>query len=121
MTLHGVNATESPPPIRCSLTAAGGEEREREWRRLFARALIARTRIPGGVRIELHALPGVRDDVARLIAAEHECCPFMTLSIGTNEEAVLVLTATGPEDAAAFLEPWFGARPPVGESERWPM
>lgn len=93
-------------PIACSLTAGAVRHREREWNNLLSRALISRTPAVGGVRLELQALPGVRVELDRLIAAETECCSFMTMSVETTA-ASLALTVTGPALAAPILEQLF--------------
>jgi MerR family transcriptional regulator, copper efflux regulator len=93
-------------PIACSLTAGASADRERAWKELLSRALISRTPAVGGVRVELQALPGMRGELDRLIAAETECCPFLTMSVETTA-ARLALTVTAPPLAAAILEQLF--------------
>ena len=93
-------------PIACSLTAGAARDREREWRELLSRSLIARTTVAHGVRVELQALPGVRGELERLIAAETACCPFMEMSIETTR-ASLALTVTAPPLAAPIVEQLF--------------
>jgi hypothetical protein len=84
-------------PIVCSLAAdAAVGDRESQWRELLSRAVIRRTRAPAGVRIELRALPGVRRERERLVAAERDCCPFMTMSFETTDDQVLVLAIAAP-------------------------
>jgi hypothetical protein len=99
----GVAATDPSIPIACSLSADAVEDREAQWRELLSRALIRRVRAPGGVRIELRALPGVRRELERLVAAERDCCPFMTMSVETTDDQVLVLAVTAPELAVPIL------------------
>jgi len=96
-----VTDTDSAATIACSLTADAVGDREREWRELLSRALIRRTPASNGVRVELQPLPGVRGELDRLIAAETDCCPFMTMSIETAA-ASLALTVTAPPLAAAI-------------------
>ena len=98
--------TDSSVPIACSLTPGAFGDREREWRELLSRALVSRTPAIGGVRAELKALPGVRGELDRLIAAETECCPFLTMSVETTA-AGLALTVTAPELAAPIVEELF--------------
>jgi hypothetical protein len=101
-----VTDTDSAATIACSLTADAVGDREREWRELLSRALIRRTPTSNGVRVELQPLPGVRGELDRLIAAETDCCPFMTMSIETAA-ASLALTVTAPPLAAAIVEQLF--------------
>jgi MerR family transcriptional regulator, copper efflux regulator len=101
-----VTDEDSSVPIACSLTAGAARDREREWRELLSRALISRTPAVGGVRVELRALPGARGELERLIAAEMECCPFMTMSVETTA-AGLALTVTAAALAAPLVEQLF--------------
>ena len=59
------------------------------------------------MRIELRALPGVREELGRLIAAERDCCPFMTMSVEATDQAILVLTVTTSELGAPILAQLF--------------
>jgi hypothetical protein len=103
-----VTATDPSMPIVCSLAAdAAVGDRESQWRELLSRAVIRRTRAPAGVRIELRALPGVRRELERLVAAERDCCPFMTMSVETTDDQVLVLAVAAPAQAAAIVERLF--------------
>ena len=93
--------------IACSLRADAAGDREAQWRDLLSRALIRRARAPAGVRIELRALPGVRGELERLVAAERDCCPFMTMSVEMTADQVLVLCVAAPALAAAIVERLF--------------
>lgn len=108
MTLPTVSATNPSAPIACSLTGPAAADRERDWHALLSRASVSRSFAPGRVRIELSRMPGVRAELERLIAAEHDCCPFMTITVDTSDEATLVLAATAPEPAAPILYQLFG-------------
>ena len=52
-------------------------------------------------------MPGVRRELERLVAAERDCCPFMTMSVETTNDQVLVLAVTAPAPAAAIVGPLF--------------
>jgi hypothetical protein len=103
MTLRRVTATDAPVPIACSLAASAAHDRERQWHALLSRSLIRRELAPGGMRMDLRALPGVRQELGRLVAAERDCCPFMTMSVETTDQAVIVLTVTTSELGAPIL------------------
>jgi hypothetical protein len=62
------------------------------------------TSIRDGVRLELQNSPGVRRELERLVAAEQECCPFLTMSVETTDRELLALGVTAPELAAPILE-----------------
>jgi MerR family transcriptional regulator, copper efflux regulator len=116
-----VTDTDLAGPIACSLTAGAVGDREREWCELLSQALISRTPTSNGVRVELQPLPGVCDELDRLVAAETHCCPFMTMSIETTV-ASLALTVTAPPLAAPIIEQLFtGVAPRLREREIWLM
>ena len=106
-----MTATDPSMSIACSVRADAAADREAQWRELLSRAVIRRAPAPGGVRIELRALPGVRRELDRLVAGERDCCPFMTMSVETTKDHVLVLTVTAPELAAGIVERLFEGDP----------
>jgi hypothetical protein len=98
-------------PVACTLSDA--ELREREVRLLarFRSAVIATEELPDGYAFRI---PG--DDkwigaVAELIAAERECCRFLTfkLTIAPNIGPV-ILRVTGPSGTKDFLRMTFCKR-----------
>jgi hypothetical protein len=99
-----MTATPPSPPIACSLTPDAAGDRKADWHELLSRTLISRTAIRDGVRLELQNLPGVRRELERLVTAERECCPFMTMSVDTADRELLALTVTAPESAAPILD-----------------
>ena len=105
-----------PALIACSLDAAGAVERRREWHLLLERALVSRTPIAGGVRIELAALPGVRQELAHLVRAERDCCSFLSIDV-VPADPIIVLVATAPAGGAAIVAELFSGhngRPRLG-------
>jgi hypothetical protein len=103
----GVTAIDASLAIACSLRGDAARGRESQWHELLARAAVRHARAPGRVRIELRALPGVRRELERLVAAERDCCSFMTMSVETTDDQVLVLAVTAPASAAAILKRLF--------------
>lgn len=99
-----MTATPSSRPIACSLTVDAAGDRQTDWDALLSRALIRRTSIRDGVQVELQNTPGVHEELERLVAAERECCAFMTISVDTTDRELLVLTVTAPELPASILE-----------------
>jgi hypothetical protein len=97
-------APTEPPLIACSLTADAAAARTADWRSLLSRAQISRARTRHRVRVELRPLPGVLSELERLVAAERECCPFLTITVGTGDSGLLVLELTAPEGAAPIME-----------------
>jgi hypothetical protein len=105
-----VSANAEPVPIACSLGAEAATQRGREWSALISRALISRSDIAGGVRVELRHFPGVRGEVEQLVAGERVCCPFLAIGIEMTN-AALVLTVTAPAAGAAVLDELFAEQP----------
>ncbi len=95
-----------PVAIACSLGAAAAAQRGREWRLLLERALVGRSRIADGVRIELEPLPGVREELEHLVVAERACCPFLSIDV-VPTDAVLVLVVTAPAAGAEIVAELF--------------
>jgi hypothetical protein len=94
------------PPLACSLSAAAAAERARRWRALLDRALLDGPPIAGGRRLVLRAEPGAAAELDDLVAAERECCPFLTMTIAPEGER-LVLDVVAPPDAAPIVDAIF--------------
>ena len=94
----------STPPIACTLTPAEYRRRADDIARLAHAALRDRRRIDGGVRLTFDAT--ARERLAALVAAEAECCPFLTLDLRAAAGG-LVLDVTGPAAAAPVIEELF--------------
>ena len=73
---------------------------------LLERALVGRSRIADGVRIELEPLPGVREELEHLVVAERACCPFLSIDV-VPTDAVLVLVVTAPAAGAEIVAELF--------------
>lgn len=89
-------------PIACSLDAA------RLSRRLSDMASVGRD---GSVRVRLDGTraelrlarrAGLRERLDAIVAAERECCPFLTMRVSATGGA-LVLAIEAPEGAEAIL------------------
>lgn len=96
------------PALACSLSAAEGAERAARWRALLDIHLLSRTATTLGQRLALSSDPAVAAELDALIAAERDCCSFLTLNVERFDDA-LILDITGPPDAAAIVETMFGA------------
>jgi hypothetical protein len=79
----------------CSLTGADREQRAREWARLRADALVREERDGTSVTSWWRADPGVRERLETLIAAESECCPFLSFAF-RDHPRLLVTVLTVP-------------------------
>jgi hypothetical protein len=94
----------NPDPIACTLSQADLSTQAERWRRLIARAAIARHNTPAGIRIEFRAGAGVAEELEQLIATERECCSWAAWSVdAAADPVVLEVTSTG--DGVAALRP----------------
>ena len=87
----------------CSLAAAELEERLRRFKQLTASALLESSPTPAGVRLRLRADAAVRRELDALIAAEAECCPFLSFRVD-QDAAAIRLDIDGPPDARPLLD-----------------
>ena len=86
----------------CSLTGADGRERAREWERLRADALVCTEPGERSVTACWRPDPGVRERLESLIAAERECCPFLSFEFREHPR-LLVTVMTAPPGGEAYL------------------
>ena len=94
--------------IACSLTGADYRKRVADIREVARDALRDRRRIDGGARLSFEETAGLRERLEALVAAESECCPFLTMSLQAAD-GHLVLEVTGPEEAAPIIEELFAS------------
>lgn len=99
------NAVE-PTPLACAADAIPPTERSAHFallRRLFGGAALEREALPEGYAFRF--APGDFEEVARFVANERKCCPFLTfeITVSPSEESVW-LRMTGPEGTRAFLD-----------------
>lgn len=99
-------------PIACSLTAGQYAERIERWRRLVLAA--ERETLPGG-GMKLRVPVASAGELADLVVAEHECCPFFTFHL-TLSGRYAELEAHGPKEAEPLITALFGAPHPTPQS-----
>lgn len=97
------------PPIACSLSAAGREQRAELVAALAADALLGRERTGGSLVLRFHNAAGVEERVRAWAALEAECCPFLMMVVDVAE-SVVTLRIDGPPEAAGIIDELF----PVG-------
>jgi hypothetical protein len=68
----------------------------------------SREPIAGGMALVFPASPGLVADVARLAAAEQDCCTFFTFTLQLTTGQVR-LEVEAPEDASEVVAAMFGA------------
>lgn len=105
-TATATTAVPSRTPLACAADAIPASERARHFAlltRLFATAAVQRRGVPDGYLYRFHA--AALDDVARWIANERRCCPFLTFALEVGpDDGPLRLRITGPEGTREFLD-----------------
>lgn len=91
--------TDHRIPIACTLTTKQAAAQVGEWGDL-RRAATQVVAVDGG--FELTFPPAVETTVRDLAAREAQCCSFLTLTVERTDGDV-VLTITGPADAAPVI------------------
>jgi hypothetical protein len=104
-------------PIACSLGAAALPVRQAQMAGLGRDALVEAHVDRTHAELRFAAGLGVRERVQRLVAAERECCSFLTMLVDAAPDEVR-LTIDAPEGAelvlAELVEAFGGNRPPNG-------
>ncbi|MBX9243818.1 MerR family transcriptional regulator [Actinotalea ferrariae] len=93
-------------PVACSLDAAAVPDRVSDWQTLVPRAT-SREPIPGGIALTFPASVDLAAEVARLAAAEQDCCSFFTFTVRLTTGQVR-LEVQAPADAANVVAAMFG-------------
>jgi hypothetical protein len=89
-------------PLACSLNAAEMEQRAHRWRRLSERALLDSAGSAGTARLRYRPEPKVERELRELVQLERECCPFLSLTI-SSEDGELLLEISGPPEAESIV------------------
>jgi DNA-binding transcriptional MerR regulator len=101
------DATTDGEPIACSLGAADVPDRVADWQALLALATGRESLPDGGVSLTFAGDADLATRVARLAAAEQQCCSFFTFTLHlTAGETRLDVEA--PADAADVVAALFG-------------
>jgi hypothetical protein len=100
MDTHGMPGP--PPPVVCDMTGATDTLAGRmdEYRRLFSRYLLGRSRTPAGIRFRFRADPGVEEWVRDLARREKACCAFFDFTIGASGHEVWWEARVAGDEAA---------------------
>ena len=99
-----------PPdlPIACTLTATELPERLAEMAELGRAALLEATASGRRAELRFAAGAGVRDRIDAIVAAEAQCCAFLTMSV-TEDADTVVLVIDAPEGAEPVVSELVGA------------
>jgi hypothetical protein len=95
-------------PIACTLSPAQMRERAAVIASLTGDALIAQDEIAGGVRTRFRDAPGIEQRLRELVAAESDCCAFLSFEIGRHD-GELWLDVTGAHEARPVIDEFFAA------------
>lgn len=93
---------DSKTPIACSLNADDYRQRLDAVRELGAAALLSVSDRSDGAELTFRNTTRVREELTAIVQAENACCPFLDLSIGSDEDE-LSLTITAPREALAVV------------------
>ena len=100
MDSHGTSG--HLPPVACDMTGATDTLAERvdEFRRLFAQALLGRSRTPDSISFRFRAGPGVEDWVRDLARREKACCAFFDFTVDADSQEVRWEARVADDEAA---------------------
>jgi hypothetical protein len=93
-------------PIACSLTPAEYRRRTAGLGALANERLLSREPIPGGCRLTFAYTPELDRRLSDAVAAEAECCPFLTFALTRHAER-LRLEVTGAQLAQPIIDDLF--------------
>lgn len=105
VSLTAKPAAAGEPAIACTLSAGSMKGRLQDWQGLLAH-VDRREAIDGGVRSVFAASVSI-DALARLVAAEQDCCQFFRFAITVDTRGV-ALEVRAPVEALSIVESVFG-------------
>jgi hypothetical protein len=94
--------TPSDSPIACSLDAADRSSKLAEMKALGESGLESVEASDSRAILAFRDAPGIADRLAAVVEAESDCCPFLTMSVLSQDDR-LVLSIDAPDGAAAVL------------------
>jgi DNA-binding transcriptional MerR regulator len=95
-------ATKPPAaPIACTLDPDAMPDRVADWRSMLTHARDRAPLADGGVRLQLAASVPLAA-LAELVAAEQQCCSFLSFAITVDERGI-ALEVRGPDDVITSL------------------
>lgn len=90
-------------PMACSLTASYMEARLHELRSFGETSLLDSSADAQGVRLRFRGGPAVAARLREVIAAEEECCPFLSFELEEGRDEI-VLTIRAPEEGRQIAD-----------------
>lgn len=95
-------------PIACSLNGGDMAQRLADWQ-VVTETVVRREPLTGGVRL-VFGPDAPLGEIARLAAAEYECCPFFCFALTVDVRGT-ALEVTAPPDGAELVAAAFGTAP----------
>lgn len=80
-------------PIACTLDGPDRAARGRDWKALRERARLGEHRTEKMLTTIWRRDEGVQAEVERLVAAERECCGFLSFELTVGDDSVTLVTA----------------------------
>jgi DNA-binding transcriptional MerR regulator len=105
--LRAGSARTDPAAISCTLPPEAAPDRMGDWQALLSRAT-GRVIIEDGVALTFRPDVALTTEIARLAAAESECCSFFRFSIGVDADGVR-LEIGAPPEAQHLVTEFFGS------------
>ena len=90
-------------PIACSLSATALADRLAQMADLGREALLGVEQAERRASLRFAADAGVSERLARIVAAESECCAFLAMRV-SNESSGVVLTIEAPDGAELMVQ-----------------
>ena len=107
----GAGGLTPAPPIACTLDARLLKGRVEEWGAILDQAN-ARQPLPGGLALTFTHDPEVMVELARLAAAEHSCCAFLSFRLSVDGAGVR-FEVHAPAHAQDIVAAVFGTPAPL--------
>lgn len=101
----GRSVVDETVPIACSLNGADIAQRLTDWEDVIGQ-VVHRDPAEGGVRL-VFGVDAPLGEIARLAAAEYECCPFFAFALTVDTRGI-ALEVTAPPAGAEILAATFG-------------
>jgi hypothetical protein len=100
-----VKGASDDMPIACCLTSAELRERAATLLAQFRSVVIATEELQNGYAFRVPGDGNWIVMIAKMIAAERECCPFLTFELVAQPDiGPVIVTVTGPAGTKEFLK-----------------
>jgi hypothetical protein len=87
-------------PVACTLGPDDGAARMQRWEAVSARGRLSARRSGHRLEVRYQPVPGLREELLALAAAERQCCSFAEWTVTQAEGHVVLHIAADPERPA---------------------